>query len=159
MKKKGVYFRATTRQQRRVLFETYEASGSVKVACEKAHVSRRVFYDWTPRFDAEGYAGLETPLSRAPQHSQKTPKAIEAKVITLKKEHPEYGKRRIAHELAKENNWASVISYNTVMRILKEHGLHPVSEPLKKSLGPHCPHSRKTRANSEHRYCACANES
>jgi transposase len=133
MKKKGVYFRATTRQQRIVLFETYEASGSVKVACEKAHVSRRVFYDWKPRFDAEGYAGLEKPLSRAPHHSQKTSEAIEAKVIKLKKEHPEYGKRRIAHELAKENNWTPVISYNTVMRILKEHGLHPVAEPLKKS--------------------------
>ena len=133
MKKKGVYFRETTRQQRILLFETYEATGSVTVACEKAYVSRRVFYDWKPRFDADGYAGLEKPLSRVPHHSQKTPDAIAANVITLKQEHPEYGKRRIAHELAKTNNWTPVISYNTVMRILKEHGLHPGAEPLKKS--------------------------
>ena len=134
MKKKGVYFRVTTQQQRILLFETYEATGSVKVACEKAHVSRRVFYDWKPRFDAEGYAGLEKPFSRAPHHSQKIPETIEANVIKLKKEHSEYGKRRIAHELAKENNWTPVISYNTVMRILKAHGLHPVAEPLKKKV-------------------------
>ena len=132
MKKKGMYFRETTRQQRIVLFETYESTGSVKLACEKAHVSRQVFYDWKPRFDAEGYVGLEKSLSRAPHNPQKTPKAIADKVITLNREHPDYGKRRIADEWMKENNWKPVISPNTVMGILKEHRLYPVSKPSKK---------------------------
>ena len=135
MKKKGMYFRETTRQQRILLFEMYEFTGSVKLACEKAHVSRQVFYDWKPRFDAEGYGGLEKSLSRAPHTTQKTPKSIAEKVLTLKKEHPEYGKRRIADELMKENNWKPVISPNTVMGILKEHGLYAVSKPPKKKYG------------------------
>lgn len=127
MKKQGRYFRETTRQQRIVLFETYESTGSVKLACEKAHVSRQVFYDWKPRFDAEGYVGLEKSFSRAPHNPKKTPKAIADNVISLKKKHPEYGKRRIADELMKENNWKPVISPNTVMRILNTHRLSPVS--------------------------------
>jgi transposase len=150
MKKKGMYFRETTRQQRRLLFETYESTGSVKLACEKAHVSRQVFYDWKPRFDTEGYVGLEKSLSRAPHHTQKTPEAIAEQVITLKKEHPDYGKRRIAAELMKANNWRPVISPNTVMGILKEHGLYPVSTPSKKKYGLCCADSRKARTNSQH---------
>ncbi len=135
MKKKGLYFRETTRQQRILLFEMYEFTGSVKLACEKAHVSRQVFYDWKPRFDAEGYGGLEKSLSRALHTTQNTPESIAEKVLILKKEHPEYGKRRIADELMKENNWKPVISPNTVMGILKEHGLSAVSKPPKKKYG------------------------
>ena len=76
---------------------------------------------------------MEKSFSRDPHHTQKTPEAIAEKVITLKKEHPEYGKRRIAAELMKENHWRPVISPNTVMGILKEHGLFPVSKPSKKN--------------------------
>ena len=65
MKKKGRYFRETTRQQRILLFETYESTGSVNVACEKAHVSRQVFYDWKPRFDANA-SGSTMPVTDRP---------------------------------------------------------------------------------------------
>lgn len=147
MKKKGMYFRETTKQQRIVLFETYESTGSVKLACEKAHVSRQVFYDWKPRFDTDGYVGLEKSLSRAPHNTQKTPEAIAEKVITLKKAHPDYGKRRIAAELMKENHWSPVISPNTVMGILKEHGLYPVSKPSKKKYGLSGAYGRKARTD------------
>jgi len=129
MKQKGRYFRETTWQQRRVLFETSESTGRVKLAGEKAHVSRQVFYDRKPRFDAEGYGGLEKSFSRAPHHP---PKARADTVILLKKEHPESGKRRIADEFMKEKNWPPVISPNTVRGILQKHRRAPVSNPSPK---------------------------
>jgi transposase len=122
----------------------------VKVACEKAHVSRQVFYDWKPRFEADGYGGLEKSFSRAPRKPQKTPATIAEQVIALKQEHPEYGKRRIADELMKANHWRPVISPNTVMRILKEHGLAPVSQASKKKDTRRGTYGRKARTNRQH---------
>ncbi len=45
------------------------------------------------------------------------------KVVTMKKAHPEWGKQRIADELAKGNSWVPLVSVNTVRRILQEKGL------------------------------------
>jgi hypothetical protein len=58
----------TTAQQRKLLFETWEATGNVTAACRKAHVGRGTFYYWKPRFDEYGYAGdvrLRSGLPRA----------------------------------------------------------------------------------------------
>jgi len=127
MDKKRTYFRPTTAQQRRLLFETWEATGNVTKACQKARVSRRTFYNWKPRFDQKGYAGLETPESRAPKEPHRKSDEIEKQVVEMRRQNPEWGKRRIADELAKANNWVPVVSPNTVKRILQDAGLW--SEP------------------------------
>ncbi len=44
-------------------------------------------------------------------------------MIALRRAHSDWGKKRIADELAKENNWIPVVSPNTVRRILKDAGL------------------------------------
>jgi len=123
MTTKRTYFRETTAPQRKLLFETWEATGSVIQACRKAHVSRGTFYYWKPRFEEQGYAGLEVFASRAPKRRHQTAPEIEAEVIAARREHPKWGKRRIADELAKDNEWEPVISPNTVRRILKDAGL------------------------------------
>lgn len=118
MSKEHTYFRPTTAQQRRLLFETWETSGDVKAACRQAHVCPATFYYWKPRFEAGGYAALEKPASHAAKSPHKTLARIEQQVIALGQEHPTWGKERIADELAKANNWQRVISPNTVRRIL-----------------------------------------
>ena len=124
MSKKRTYYRETTPQQRKLLFETWEETGNISQACREAHVGRSTFYYWKPRFDEQGYAGLEAFASRVPkQHGRATPKEIEQQVIAARREHPEWGKRRIADELAKANNWVPLVSPNTVRRILKDAGL------------------------------------
>ena len=50
MSQKHSYFRFTTAQQRKLLFEIWETTGSVTEACQKAHVGRATFYYWKPRF-------------------------------------------------------------------------------------------------------------
>jgi transposase len=125
-------FPPTTKQQRELLFKIWQETGSIKTACEKAHVSRQTFYYWLPRFEAEGYAGLEN-RSSAPHDPWQTPKEVEERVVKMKEENSEWGKRRIADELAKENSWVPLVSPNTVRRILRDAGLWgEPTEPAKK---------------------------
>ena len=51
--------------------------------------------------------------------------SIEQDVIVMRQQHPDWGKLRIADEMAKENNWVAVISPNTVRRILQAADLWP----------------------------------
>lgn len=123
METKRIHFRQTTAQQRKLLFETWEAIGNVTEACHKAHVGRGTFYYWMPRFDEYGYSGLEEFASRAPKEPHRTAAEIEQKVIALRREHLDWGKKRIADELAKANNWVPLVSPNTVKRVLKDADL------------------------------------
>jgi len=65
MSPKRTYYGFTTFQQRKLLFETWEETGKITLACKKAHVSRGLFYYWKARFDEKGYGGLEEFESRA----------------------------------------------------------------------------------------------
>lgn len=56
------YFRPTTPQQRRLLFQTWQETGNVTHACAVARIGRRTFYYWKPRFDQFGFEALETLL-------------------------------------------------------------------------------------------------
>lgn len=95
-------------------------------------MGRSTFYYWKPRFETEGYAGLETYQRKGPaKGTVGTPAEIKEKVIGLRRAHADWGKHRIADEMAKGNNWVSVVSPNTVRRILKEAGLWS-PEPRKK---------------------------
>lgn len=123
MDTKRIPFRQTTGQQRKLLFETWEATGSVTQACRKAHVGRGTFYYWKPRFDERGYAGMEEFASRAPKGPNRKPSDVEQKVVGLRREHQDWGKKRIADELAKVNSWVPLVSPNTVKRILEDAGL------------------------------------
>jgi transposase len=128
MDKKRTYFPRTTAQQRRLLFEVWEATGSVAEACRQAHVCERTFYKWKPRFEAGGYAALEQFQSRAPKTVHWKPKEVEEQVIVMRRQHPDWGKKRIADELAKGNNWVPLVSPNTIKRILKDADLWPELE-------------------------------
>jgi transposase len=120
MSPRHTYFRFTTAQQRKLLFETWESTGSVEEACRKARVSLRLFYYWKPRFEEKGYAGLEEFESRVAHKLNRKAEEIAQQVIKLRREHPDWGKARITHEMAKANNWVPLISPNTVKRILQE---------------------------------------
>jgi transposase len=125
MSQRHAYFRFTTSQQRKLLFEIWEASGNVTQACHQAHVGRATFYYWKPRFDANGYPGLEEFESRKAHKLNRKAEGIEQRVIDMRKQHPEWGKFRIADEMAKENHWVRVVSPNTVRRILQTAELWP----------------------------------
>lgn len=125
MSPKRIYFGYSTPQQRKLLFETWEATGSVTQACQKARVSRGLFYYWKRRYEAEGYVGLEEFSSRVAHHLRRKAETIRVQVIEAHQLHPDWGKARISQELAKANNWVAVVSPNTVRHILEEAKLWP----------------------------------
>lgn len=135
MTNKRIHFPETTGQQRKLLFETWEATGSVSEACRQAHVGRGTFYYWKARFDEHGYAGLEAFAPRAPKKPARTASVIEQKVLELRREHADWGKKRIADEIAKGNNWVPLVSPNTVRRILQQAGLWETVQAEAKKKG------------------------
>ena len=127
MSPKRTYFGFTTAQQRKLLFEVWEATKNIEGACQQARVSQRLFYYWKPRFEQNGYAGLETFRSRVAHKLNKKDAAIEKKVVELRRDNPDWGKTRIAQEMAKANQWVPVVSPNTVRRMLQDADLWPES--------------------------------
>jgi transposase len=132
MNTKRISYRETTAQQRKLLFEVWEATGNVTLACRKAHVGRGTFYYWKPRFEKYGYKGLEEFESRAPKNPYRTSVDVDQKVVAMRRKHPDWGKQRIADELAKANNWVPLIAPQTVRRILKDAGLWEAVEAASK---------------------------
>ena len=119
------YFPRTTPSQRRLLFETWQATGDLAHACQVAHVGRRTFYYWKSRFLAGGYPALQAFASQAPHHPRRTAPAVVAQVLALKQEQPDWGRRRLADELAKAHGWVPLVSPSTVKRILRAAGVEP----------------------------------
>jgi transposase len=142
---KRIHFPLTTAQQRRLLFESWQASGNLTLACRTAHVGRRTFSYWKPRFEQGGYAALEHFASSAPKQPHRTDPTIEEQVVSLRQEHPAWGKQRIADELAKANNWLPLLSPNTVKRILRSAGLWatPVAAAKKAASQPSLARQKK----------------
>lgn len=136
MNPKRTYFPPTTPQQRQLLFETWQATGSVIGACGKAHVGRGTFYRWKARFEATGYRGLAQYAAKGPAKGYgRTPAVVEKKVVELHAAHRDWGKHRLAHEIAKGNNWVALVSPNTVRRILTDAGgWNPAQNSKKKTL-------------------------
>ena len=121
--KRRPYFRSTTPQQRRLLFETWQATGKVRQACVVARVSLRTFYYWKPRFDEGGYVALAVERTHAPKTPHRIAPAIAAQIIDLKQTRPGWGKLRIAKQVLRQNEAMSTLSPNTVRRVLDEAGL------------------------------------
>lgn len=132
MEKKRTYFPPTTPQQRYLLFKTWEETGNVTEACAKARVNRQTFYNWKPRFEEGGYESLNECRSHAPKNPNRIGADVETKVVEMRQDHPDWGKQRIADELAKRNSWVPIVSANTVKRILLDAGLWPQKERREK---------------------------
>lgn len=116
-------FNPTTPQQRRLLFQTWEATGNITEACRRTNVSRRTSYYWQDRFEKGGYAALQSERPHHPsRHCHRTPEDVEALVIQLKHQHPSWGKLQIAQEVQAARS-DTHISPKTVRRILRDAGL------------------------------------
>ncbi len=129
MSKQRVSVPLTTAAQRRLLFETWQHTGNVTLACRAANVCRRTFYYWKPRFDAGGYAALDAFQFSVRPRPRQIADAVVEHAIALRRDHPTWGKRRIAEELAKRHGGIPPVSANTVKRLLVDAGLWTFRTP------------------------------
>ncbi len=119
------HYRFTTFDQRKVLFGEWERlereHGSVTRACEKAHVSRNVFYDWLERYLEHGVEGLRFPESRAPKHPRELASKLRDDAAAVKEDHPTWGLRKVAAVVARRRG-IPMPSHNTIKRALEMAG-------------------------------------
>jgi transposase InsO family protein len=88
--------------------------------CRRFEISRKTGYKWLARWDSDGRAGLVDQSSR-PRHSPgKTQAAVEARVLEVRRRHPAWGARKIAHVLQRDRNLE--LACSTVNTILKRNG-------------------------------------
>jgi transposase len=81
----------------------------VRVAAEWG-VSRQTVHTWSKRYDAAGLDGL-ADLSRRPQSCpHQACVDVETAVCEMRREHPRWGPRRIAHELARSGRFPAAPS-------------------------------------------------
>lgn len=121
---KRPYYRPTTVDQRKRLFAVYEQTRSVRQAAAAAHVGVGTYYYWRKRFEAGGSPALERPGSHRPHtFARQLPEGVRQEVLAAKREHPAWGRQRIADELRKAHGWQAVVSPSEVRRMLVEAGL------------------------------------
>jgi len=132
---KRLSYPRTTPSQRQRLFKVWQETGDLQQALREARLSLGTFYYWKPRFEKGGYEALQAFASHAPQNPHRTDEKIEQRIISLRERHPQWGKRRIADELAKANAWTPLVSPNTVKRIRPDAGLWEVAKRAPKKKG------------------------
>jgi transposase InsO family protein len=87
-------------------------------------VSRQTLHTWLTRYAQHGLAGLLDRTHRPPSCPHQASAEVESRVCELRREHPRWGPRRIAHELAAGIADGSALpGKSTVHRILRRHGL------------------------------------
>lgn len=105
-------------RRRLAWMDAYRECGNAAQVCRHFSISPRTFWRWKKRYDPWDLKSLEN-RSRRPRHSpQRTPVFIERRVLSLKAEHPRWGKEKIALYLRREE---ASISGPTVWRILRRH--------------------------------------
>src|SRR4029453_18525300 len=87
----------------------------------KAGVSRQSVHKWLARYRDDGLAGLMDRPKRPLSSPWQSPPEVEAVVCELRREHPRWGPRRLAHELGR-SGMEPVRARMRVSRILARHG-------------------------------------
>jgi putative transposase len=96
---------------------------SLSELCRCYGISRPTAYKWLECYALHGLAGL-LEKSRAPkQHPNRTPVAIEERIIAMRQRHPLWGPRKLLVRLEKEGPQQRWPATSTVGEILKRHGL------------------------------------
>lgn len=108
-------------RQRLSWMDMYRECGCAAKVSRHFGIPLRTFWRWKKRYDPWDLTSLES-RSRKPKRSpHKTEQSTEMKILELKKEHPRWGKEKLALLLKRDYNIH--ISSSTVYRILKKHKL------------------------------------
>lgn len=99
------------------------AGATVTEVAASLGVSRQTVSGWKSRYEAEGLAGLADRSRRPASCPHQASAEVEAAVCELRRKHPRWGPRRIAHVLERSGAVSPVPSRMTVYRILVRHGL------------------------------------
>jgi transposase InsO family protein len=102
-------------QRREFVGLARQPDANISELCRRFGISRKTGYKWLGRDDLKD-------RSRRPHRSpSRTAADLEAKVLAVRKEHPAWGGRKIAHVLARDEN--VYLAPSTANSLLRRHGL------------------------------------
>ncbi|WP_420711987.1 IS481 family transposase [Streptomyces sp. MMG1533] len=99
------------------------AGATVTEIAASLGVSRQTVSGWKSRYAASGLAGLADRSRRPASCPHQASAEVETAVCELRRKHPRWGPRRIAHALERSGAVSPLPSRMTVYRILVRHGL------------------------------------
>ena len=94
---------------------------SVAEVAEQHGVSRQSIYTWIANYEAGGLAGLADRSHKPASCPHQIAPELEAAICEMRRTHPGWGQRRIAHELARARD--DVPSQSAIYRALARNGL------------------------------------
>lgn len=109
-------------QRYQAVTEVLRDGASVVDVARRYNVTRQTVHNWIARYNAGGIAALADRSARPRSCPHQTPAEVEAAVVEMRRAHPEWGPRRIVHELGRRGV-EPVPSRSSVYRALVRHGL------------------------------------
>ena len=99
-----------------------QPDANVRQLCRRFGISPTVGYKWLDRYESGGAEGL-ADRSRRPQRSPtRTADGVEAQVVSLRREHPVWGARKLRRRL-QDLGQGALPATSTITGILHRHGL------------------------------------
>jgi len=120
-------------RDQRVEFVVRASRGeSLSSLCREFEISRPTGYLWLKRFGEQGVAGVEEHSRRPHLSPRRTAAGIEARIVALRRQRPDWGARKLAVLLEREGLVLPVI---TVHRVLVRHDLVLDRESRRQATG------------------------
>jgi hypothetical protein len=111
-----------TQQQKQTLISVYQQTGNMTQAMRASGIaSPRTAYLWWHRFCEAGEEALQ-PRSHARKTQNRLPEALVEEICQMRSQQPDWGRRRIAEELARRHG-EQVVSPASVESILRRANL------------------------------------
>jgi transposase InsO family protein len=106
-----------------------QEGSNVSDLCRRFGISRKTGYKWLGRGEAEG-ACLSDRSRRPNKSPQRTAGAVEAKIVSLRGEHPAWGARKL-HRRLMDVGEEGLPAHSTITQILRRNGCLDAAEAVK----------------------------
>lgn len=113
----------------------FEKRQSFAALCRQFGISRKTGYKWMARFRAEGSVGLEDRVRRPRRLAKERGMRWKMRVLELRREHPQWGARKLHAILAERHRRAAVPAVRTMTRWIAQAGLTAL-RPRRTRRGP-----------------------
>lgn len=109
-------------QRYKAVLEVLDGATSVTEVARRYEVSRQTIHKWLVRYASDGLAGLVDKSSKPETCPHQMPPVVEAKILEMRRAHPEWGPRTLLNRLARAGV-EPLPSMSAVYRCLVRHTL------------------------------------
>lgn len=134
--------------QRKDFIADWLSCETISGLCRVYGISRTTAYKWIERYEEDDEDGLADRSRRPHRSPGATPDHIAEAVISLRREHPSWGPKKLVALLARRHPRWEIPAASTVGDLLKRAGLVPTRSCRRGSAPSPIPGGRGSRANA-----------